>query len=99
MLSPTYVNSLHCSCFLCGFLIKTVATSLTRQSQNHSFVGALSSEDIFHAFTMNALLHEAAEDEVCLILPGTGDNDESLKHAIELRNHKMIILSKALQPS
>jgi hypothetical protein len=40
---------------------------------------------------MNALLREAAEDGVCLILPGIGDNDERLKQAIELRNRKMII--------
>lgn len=71
----------------CSNIINTAIT----KSQSHSFAGALSSEDVFRAFTMNALLREAAEDGVCLILPGIGDNNERLKQAIELRNRKMII--------
>lgn len=51
----------------------------------------LSSEDVFRAFTINALLREAAEEGVCLVFPDTGDNDKRLQHAIELRNRKMIM--------
>jgi len=62
-----------------------------RSSLNeHAEVLSLSSEQVFRAFILNALLRESAEEGVPLVLPDLGDNHDRLKAAMEIRNKKMI---------
>jgi hypothetical protein len=51
---------------------------------------SLSSEQVFRAFTINALLREWTERNMCLVIPDKGDHDSRLKQAIEMRNIMMV---------
>ncbi|KAF8158822.1 hypothetical protein BJ912DRAFT_866425 [Pholiota molesta] len=51
---------------------------------------SISSEQVFRAFTFNALMHDCSESGNALSLPDIGDHDARLKCAMELRNKKMI---------
>lgn len=51
---------------------------------------SISSEQVFRAFVLNALLIDSAEEGKCLILPDLGDQDDRLKCAMEIRNRKLV---------
>lgn len=50
----------------------------------------LSSEQVWHAFFLHALLQDAAERSQPLVLPNSGDHNSRLKHAMEQRNLRIV---------
>lgn len=52
---------------------------------------SISSEQVYRAFVMNALLRDCAENGSALILPNLGDHYERLKNAMERRNRQMVM--------
>jgi hypothetical protein len=68
----------------------SIKRSSLRSSRRATQEPSLSSEQVFRAFSLNALLRESAEEGAALVLPDLGDNHDRLKVAMEIRNKKMI---------
>jgi hypothetical protein len=51
---------------------------------------SLSSEQVWHVFFLHSLLRDSLEFGKPLVLPDTGDHDERLKCALELRNQRIL---------
>jgi hypothetical protein len=51
---------------------------------------SLSSEQVWHAFFLHALLRDALQNGEMLILPNTGDHDSRLQAVMERRNKRMV---------
>ena len=61
-----------------------------QQPTTFPYTFSLSPEQVFRAFTINALLREWSERKMRLIIPDNGDNDTRLKEAMEVRNYMLI---------
>ena len=51
---------------------------------------SISSEQVSRAFILNGLLRDSSETGKILVLPDTGEHDDRLKCAMELRNKRII---------
>jgi hypothetical protein len=81
-----WVSSQNCANI---FNASTKQASNTVTSAN-SLDLSISSEQVFRAFVLHALLRDCSENKTSLVLPDVGDNDARLKSAMEIRNKRIM---------
>jgi len=72
----------------CGNILNTVIKRRVHTKELGTL--SISSEQVSHAFYLNALLHDCAEHGEVLVLLDVGDNDDRLKLAMEAQNKHII---------
>ena len=72
----------------CGNILNTVIKCRVHIKELGTL--SISSEQVSHAFYLNALLCDCAESGEVLVLPDVGDNDDQLKLAMEAQNKCII---------
>ncbi|KAF8186277.1 hypothetical protein BJ912DRAFT_972144 [Pholiota molesta] len=96
-----YVESELCEIFTSLMLFAWVSSqncanifnASTKQASNTSANSpdlSISSEQVFRAFVLHALLRDCSENKTNLVLPDVGDNDARLKSAMVIRNKRIM---------